>query len=155
MKANLNQINDFLNLKRFTMVGVSRQKDDFTRRLFREFLSRSYEVLPVNPHMESIDGKKCYSGLEKIPGDVQAAMILVSPEDTPSVVRQAIKANIKHIWIVNSRAARALEKDIRTLSKETGTSFICGECPFMFLPDSGFIHQFHGWIRKVFRDYPH
>jgi hypothetical protein len=35
-----------------------------------------------------------------------------------------------------------------------GVTVINGECPFMFLSESGGIHKFHGFVRKIFRSYP-
>ena len=43
--ATLDEIRDFLSLKRIAVVGVSRNPKDFTRSLFREFVRRGYDVV--------------------------------------------------------------------------------------------------------------
>ena len=52
-------IADFLAQRRFAMVGVSRNPGDFSRMLFREFLKRGYEVVPVHPDCQAMDGHPC------------------------------------------------------------------------------------------------
>ncbi len=38
--SSLEQIQDFLDHKRIALVGVSRQPNDFSRSMFREFVNR-------------------------------------------------------------------------------------------------------------------
>jgi hypothetical protein len=38
--------------------------------------------------------------------------------------------------------------------KSHGIEMVVGECPFMFLPNSGWFHHFHGFVRKITRSYP-
>ena len=45
------RIDDFLSRKRLALVGVSRNPQDFTRSMFREFRRRGYDVVPVNPNV--------------------------------------------------------------------------------------------------------
>lgn len=53
--SSLARIREFLGQKRLAIVGVSRQPRDFSRALFREFCSRGYEVVPVNPAAREIE----------------------------------------------------------------------------------------------------
>ena len=55
--TSLQQIHDFLELKRFAVVGVSRQPQDFSRAVLKEFLARGFEAVPVNPDADEIDGQ--------------------------------------------------------------------------------------------------
>ena len=41
----IEQIQDFLDHKRVAMVGVSRESQDFSRGLFREFVNRGYDMV--------------------------------------------------------------------------------------------------------------
>ena len=47
----------------------------------------------------------------------------------------------------------AREKAV-TFCQECGMQVVPGQCPFMFLPGSGRVHTFHGFLRKIFGKYP-
>ena len=47
--SSLDTIEQFLKQKRIAMIGLSRNRKDFSVDLFREFCSRGYEMVPVNP----------------------------------------------------------------------------------------------------------
>ena len=61
--SSIEQIQDFLDHKRVAVVGVSRESRDFSRGLFREFVKRGYDMVPVNPDSKEIEGRQCYQHL--------------------------------------------------------------------------------------------
>lgn len=58
MPNSMNDIHDFLVLRRIALVGVSRDPKDFSRVLFREMCDKGYDMVPVNPALT--DGGKCW-----------------------------------------------------------------------------------------------
>ncbi|PYX41387.1 MAG: CoA-binding protein, partial [Acidobacteria bacterium] len=56
--TTIHDVQDFLALRRIAMVGVSRDPEDFSRKLFREMCDRGYDMVPVNLVAEEIDGKE-------------------------------------------------------------------------------------------------
>jgi hypothetical protein len=53
-------IDDFLKQRRLAMVGVSRHENDFSRTLFREFVKRGFDMVPVHPEAaRSMAAKPC------------------------------------------------------------------------------------------------
>jgi predicted CoA-binding protein len=73
------RIDDFLGQKRLAIVGVSREPNDFTRALFREFLTRGYDVAPVNPAITEMEGQHCFARLQEVAPPVDGAVLLTSP----------------------------------------------------------------------------
>ena len=65
---------DFLAHRRFAFVGVSRSPDDFSRHLLRELLNRDYDVVPVNPALAEVEGRRCYrrSDTRPLPASLRA-----------------------------------------------------------------------------------
>ena len=53
--------------KRLAVVGVLRKPEDFSRKLFGELRERGYEVVPVNPLADEIDGRRCFAHLQEDP----------------------------------------------------------------------------------------
>ena len=151
------QITAFLDHKRIAAVGVSRNPADFTRNLVREFCKKGYEVIPVNPAVEEIDGVRCFARVQDIEPAVAAALLLTSPSATESVVRDCVAAGITHLWMYGTSGAGgvgAVSQSAVDFCREHGVNVVLGECPFMFLPRPAFPHRVHGFIRKIVGSYP-
>ena len=156
-RATRQQIAAFLDHKRIAAIGVSRNPADFTRNLVREFWKKGYEVVPVNPAVEEIEGAQCFARVQDIEPAVAAALLLTSPSNTDSVVRDCVAAGVTHIWMYGTSGAGgagAVSQSAVDFCREHGVDVVLGECPFMFLPKPGFPHRAHGLIRKITRTYP-
>ena len=148
------QIHEFLSRKRIAVVGVSRDPKDFTRTLFREFAQRGYDVVPVNPAVQDIDGRQGFPTVKEIEPAVSAALLLTSPAGTRTVVHDCAEAGVTRVWMYRASGAGAVDSEAVAFCRERGIDVIEGECPFMFLPNTGFPHRLHGLIRKICGTYP-
>lgn len=154
MNFTLEQIEKFLSLKRIALVGVSRNPKDFTRRLMQEFHNRGFEVVPVNPNIDQLGGEKCYPKADQIIPRAEGALLLTPPERTEEILLDSVRSGIYQVWILNKAAADLLSPETREICRQNGVSLIGGVCPYLFLPQSGFIHQLHGWILKLTGNFP-
>src|SRR5512141_2413559 len=93
-RATLSQIETFFAERRFAAIGVSRNPKDFTRMLVREFLSRGYDVVPVNPAANEIEGRPCFATVTEILPPVSAALLLTSADASRAVVRECAAAGV-------------------------------------------------------------
>jgi predicted CoA-binding protein len=148
------QIVQFLAQKRFAAVGVSRKPQDFSRMLVMEFQRRGYEVIPVNPGVAELEGKKCYPTVQAVDPPVSAALLLTSPEITERVVEDCVAAGVTQLWMHRASGRGAVSISAVETCRRHGISVIAGECPFMFFPQTGFPHRIHGLIRKIFGTFP-
>lgn len=147
------QIEAFLSQKRIAIVGVSRDPRDFTRMLFRDFQKRGYDAVAVNPAVADVDGAKCYANVREVP-NVSAALLMTPAEATPAVVEDCIAAGIRQVWMYRATGRGAVDESAVERCREQGIDVIAGECPFMFFPKTGFPHNVHGLLRKIFGSYP-
>jgi predicted CoA-binding protein len=150
----LEAIQRFLATDRFAMVGVSHSPAQFSRALWREFRTRDYEVVPVNPAASEIDGQRCYARVQDIVPPVNAALLMTSASVTPEVVRDCAAAGVRLIWMYRAAGAGAVSTEATAFCAAQGIDVIPGECPMMFLEHTGFIHRAHGWVRKITGRYP-
>ena len=150
----MEQIQEFIGQKRLAMVGVSQQPRDFSRALFREFLSRGYEVVPVNPAVAEIEGQPCFANIREVRPPVSTVLLMTSPAATEAVVRDCADAGVKRVWMFRASGKGSVSAEAVRFCESKGIAVIPGECPFMFLPGTGWVHRFHGWIRKIQRTYP-
>jgi predicted CoA-binding protein len=150
----LKDIEHFLGLKRLAVVGVSREPKDFTRALWREFVQRGYDVVPVNPGAAEIDGRPCYARVQDIQPPVEGALLLSPASATAQVAADCSMAGVQAVWMYRAVGAGAVDPKAVAFCKAKGIRVIPGECPFMFLPQTPFFHRIHGFCRKLIGTYP-
>ena len=152
--ATLNEVCDFLGQTRLALVGVSRNPKNFTRALFREFASRGYDVVPVHPGLEEMEGRRCYARVRDITPPVDGAVLLTRPDVTDYAVRDCAEAGVTRVWMYRAGGSGAVSPEAVEFCRAKGIRVVAGECPFMFFPDAGLIHRLHGCIRRLTGRYP-
>ena len=150
----LTDVQHFLALHRLAVVGVSRNPKDFTRALFRELLARGYDAVPVHPGIAEIEGIRCFARLSDVTPPVEGALLVTSPHITDEVVHECADAGIRQVWMYRAGGRGAVSEAASSFCKATGIRVVEGECPFMFLPETGLIHRVHGFCRKLTGSYP-
>ena len=152
--TTLQQVEDFLALKRVAVVGVSRNPKDFTRVMWDEFRQRRYDAIPVNPNVTEIDGQRCYASVKDIQPPVEGALIMTSKGATDQVVRDCAEAGVKHVWMYGGMAPGAATDTAVAFADEKGMSTVKGLCPYMFLPGTPAFHAPHRIFKKLTGRYP-
>jgi predicted CoA-binding protein len=150
----LETIEDFLAQKRIAMVGVSRNPKDFSAALFEEFRKRGYDMVPVNPNACEVLGQPCFAHVQEIQPPVDAALLMTTGEVTDAVVSDCAAAGIRRIWMYRAAGKGAVTGKAVAFCRDHGIDVVPGQCPFMFLPGTGGVHKFHGFMRKIFGSYP-
>ena len=143
MRTSRASIDNFLSLHRIAVVGVSRNETDFSRLLWAELRHRGYELIPVNPRAETIDGLPSKPNLSSVDPAPEGVLLMTQPAESLAAVREAIQCGIKAIWFYRAVGKGAVSLEAGELAQQAGCDVVAGECPFMFLPDSGFPHSWH------------
>jgi predicted CoA-binding protein len=148
-------IDDFLAQRRLAVIGVSQQKNDFTRVLFREFLQRDYDAVPVHPTATEIEGRPAFANIAKVQPAVDAALILVPAPGSLRVVQECIDSGVGRLWLYKAVTTGAFSREAVDLCDRSGVAVVAGECPFMFFPRPGSIHAVHSFFRRLTGSLPH
>ena len=152
--TSLETIEDFLAQKRIAMIGASRNPKDFSATLFDELRKQGYEIVPVNPRATAVMGERCFPRIQDVQPPVDTALLMTSAYVTDAVVKDCAEAGIRRIWMYRAGGKGAVSPAAVAFCQEHGIQVIPGQCPFMFLPQAGGIHKFHGFIRKITGSYP-
>lgn len=147
------RIDDFLGRKRLAMVGVSRSPKHFSRVLWREFVARGYDVVPVNPNLAELDGRKCYAGVEEIAPPVEGALIMTAAHSAAEAAAGCARAGVPRVWLYRAGGTGAASPEALAVCEREGLAVTTG-CPFMFFPGARFPHNLHGWFLKIAGKYP-
>lgn len=151
--SSLDAIQDFLAQKRIAFVGVSRDPKDFSQSLFREFVNRGYDVVPVNPNAAEVMGKQAFRRVQDIHPRVDAALLMTSSAVGEAVVADCVEAGIRQVWFYRATGDGAVSSNALELCERNGIRVVPGECPFMFFPHNG-LHGIHTFIRKITGTFP-
>ena len=142
---------DFVSQRKLAVVGVSRQGKKFGNFAFRELRSKGYELFPVHPQTETIEGERCYSSLSSLPEPVDGVLIVVPPAQTEQVVRDAAAAGIRRVGMQQGAESPAAIK----FCQESGIQEVHGECILMFTEPLAWWHRAHRWAWKLLGKLPH
>jgi len=129
------KVDDFLAQKRIAIAGVSRDKSHHpVGNLIHDRLKRTgHDVFPLNPHMESFEGDRCFPDLQSIPGGVDGVVIVTRPEVTEQIVRACSDAGVRRVWMHQSTAkGSSVSPAAVEYCRQHDISVIAGACPMMF-----------------------
>lgn len=149
------RIDEFLSQKRLAMVGVSRNWKDFSRLLYREFQKRGYDMVPVHPAAEEIEGAQCFRSMKEIDPPVDGVLLMTKPDVTERIVQDCAEAGIGRVWMYRGGGPGAVSQRAVDFCDESGIQVIPGYCPYMFFEKAGFVHSFHAFLMKLTGKYPH
>ncbi len=146
----LNDIQKFLEPRKFAIAGVSRNPKKFGASVFKELREKGFVIYPINPNAEEIQGVKCYKSVMDLPADVEHLFIVTPKKETDAVAKLAVKKGIKMIWIQQMSDTPEAVETIR----EAGIPLIYKKCIMMFASPVKSFHAFHRFFVKAFGRYP-
>jgi len=145
-------IQSFLDQKRVAIAGASNNKDNFGRSLLTELAKKEYELYPVNPKCDEIEGRTCVPSVKELPAEVENLILAVPPKLTEEIVDQCINSSIKRVWMIKGVGKGAYSEKAFKICQDNAIEVVYGFCPLMFLGEG--VHGFHFWLRKTFGKLP-
>ena len=133
---------EFLANKRVAVTGVSRSpKDHGSNVVYKRLRERGYEVFPINPNAEEVEGDRCYHNLGSVPGGVEAVVIGTRPETADETMRECAELGVKHVWMHRGPGKGSVSKTAADYGRQHGIAVIDGGCPCMFGPTADGGHK--------------
>ncbi len=108
----------------YAVVDASDSEEKYGFKVFRDLLESGYKVLPVNINEKVILGVRSYKTLSDIKEKIDVAIMVVKPEVTKEIVKEALRNGIKNIWMQpGSEEVSAIQ-----FCHENGISCISNAC---------------------------
>jgi predicted CoA-binding protein len=139
-------VQDFIDGKRIALVGMSRGGKKFGNMAYKELKERGYQVYPVHPEAEQIDGENCYKNLASLPESVDGVLVVVPPERSSQVMRDAAEAGIRNVWLQQG----AESPEVLALGEELDLNLVSKKCILMYAEPVGSVHGVHRFFVKLF-----
>ncbi len=146
--SSLDDARGFLRARRVALVGASRAEKDMSRFILRELVRRGYDVVPVNPAVQELDGRRAFARVSDVTPPAEAALVMTPPALAEEVVRDCAAAGVREIWFHRGTGAGAASPAALALCERSGIHAVKDLCPFMALPGAGFPHRLHGFLRR-------
>ena len=122
-------IKKFLDKKNtIAFIGATMQKDKWGYKKYKEIKDAGFEVYPINPKYDSINGDKCFPDLksliEVLDEKLDFVITIIPPKVTEQIVEQCKIFGVDKIWM---QPGSESEKAIK-FCEENGIKAVHGIC---------------------------
>ncbi|WP_461864116.1 CoA-binding protein [Thermococcus sp.] len=115
---------DARNFRRIALVGASPNAAKYGNIILKDLKRKGFEVLPVNPKYDKIEGLKCYKSVKDLPEDVDVIVFVVPPKVGIKVAKEAVDAGFKKLWFQPG----AENEELRELLESRGVEYSFHKC---------------------------
>jgi len=128
---------EFLACKRIAVTGVSRTPESHGSNIvYRRLRERGYEVFPINPNADEVEGDRAYPNLASVPGGIDAVVIGTRPAFAEGTMRECAHLGITRVWMHRAFGEGSVSETAAEFGRAHGVTVIDGGCPLMFEPTS-------------------
>jgi predicted CoA-binding protein len=146
MKSIKQAADEFLAVRRVAVTGVSRDRGSHgSNVVYQRLKERGYDVYPVNPNAQEVEGDTCYPDLSSIPGGVEAVVIGTRPDRALRTIEECEALGIEHVWMHRSFGCGSVSPEATARGRASGMTVIDGGCPLMFGATSDRGHRVLRW----------
>lgn len=118
------RIREILSLKKVVVVGMSKNSSKAAHYVPKYLADNGYDVTPVNPTTDEILGKKCYSSISEIDGDIDIIDVFRPSDQVLPVIQEAIMKKPKVIWLQEG----IHNSEAEDLAKKAGIKVVFNRC---------------------------
>jgi len=114
----------------------------------KHLLERDFDVIPVHPELNEIQGISCVRDIASLPDQVKALCVALPKDKTDAVLKQALNKGIEQLWIQQFSDG----PETQQLINSSKANVVTGRCIFMYTDPKGF-HKVHERLNKLFGAY--
>jgi uncharacterized protein len=120
------EIKEFYQLKNIAVVGMSKNEEKPSHQVPKYLIEHGYNVIPVNPTLTEVIGRKAYPSIAAIRERVDIVDVFRKSEDIPAVVDDVLKNKdgIRVIWM----QIGIYNEDAEKKAKQNGIDVIYNRC---------------------------
>ena len=105
------------------ILGASADRAKFGNKAVRAYLARSYQVFPIHPKAEMIEGLPAYRSISQVPvARLDRASLYLSPKIGLQVIEEIAQKPVREVWL--NPGAESPELIAR--ARELGVNVIVG-----------------------------
>ncbi len=89
---------EMLDKKTWAVVGATAKKDKYGYKVWKKLEQHGYDVYPINPNYEEIDGQKCYKSLKELPKKPDVINFIIPPAAILGMLPMAKEIGVEYLW---------------------------------------------------------
>ena len=105
-------------MKTVAVIGASRSRHKFGNKAVRAFLRRGYNVLPINPTENKIEGLQVYKSVLDVPIGIDLATVYVPSKIGKKIISEIVAKGIPELWLNPGADGDSVIKQAKALGKE-------------------------------------
>ena len=110
---------------KIALVGASNDKSKFGNRIYRDLKNKGYNVVPINPKDEKIEGDKAYTSIEMMEDLPDIVNFVVPPPIAMKVAQNAVELGIEYLWFQPGSESDEIED---WLKNTDGIKYLINAC---------------------------
>jgi len=118
------EIREILELKKITVVGMSKHERKAAHFVPKYLSENNYEITPVNPNADEILGRKSYSNISHVMGEIDIVDVFRPSDQVLPIIREAIKKKPKIIWLQEG----IHNEEAEDLARKAGIKVVFNRC---------------------------
>ena len=118
------QIREILSLNKVAVIGMSKNSSKAAHYVPKYLSDNGYDITPVNPTIDKIMGKKCYSSISELNEEIDIIDVFRPSDQVLPIIQEAIKKKPKVIWLQEG----IHNPEAEDLVKKTGIKIIFNRC---------------------------
>ncbi|MCF0155900.1 MAG: CoA-binding protein, partial [Veillonella sp.] len=92
-------IQEALQKKVWAVLGATDKTHKFGYKIYAHMKAAGYEVYPVNPRVETIDGQVCYNSLTDLPVKPDVVDFVVPESAGLAALDECLELGIQTVWL--------------------------------------------------------
>ena len=110
---------------KIALVGASNDKSKFGNRIYLDLKNKGYNVVPVNPKDEKIEGDKAYTSIQMMEELPDIVNFVVPPPIAMKVAQNAVELGIEYLWFQPGSESDEIED---WLKNTDGIKYLVNAC---------------------------
>ena len=106
------------------VIGATDSKWKYGGRIYCDLKAKGYDVWPVNPNRETVDGDRAYPDLAAVPAEIDVVDVVVPSDVGMTIVDQMAELGLDLIWLQPG----AESPELIDHAKEAGLEVIHHRC---------------------------
>ena len=107
------------------LIGASNDKEKYGNKIYRDLRSKGYNVTPINPKEEKIEGDKAYVSIEQMEKLPDIANFVVPPLIAIKIAQNIVDLGVKYLWFQPGSESSELEN---WLKNTDGIKYLINAC---------------------------
>ena len=111
-------------MKNIAVVGMSPREQRPSNYVAMYMDDKGYDIIPVNPSQQNIQGKKCYPSLLDIPVKVDIVNVFRQSQFAASITKEAVSIGAKAMWLQDG----VISDEAYNIARTAGLLFVMNDC---------------------------